>query len=138
MKNCPLCLARHHENQLLCENEHAYCLLNHEPIKKGHLMILPKTHKAKLDELTAEEAGAVLKLVEQTREALVKRYNKDPIILLHTGKHASQGQHLHFHITPSEGGMRDLFTSFEHTPFRVKKTEEELAALKEELRGLLF
>lgn len=96
-----------------------------EPIKEGHLLILPKRHVENLADLKPKESQAILNLLERLRKIISKVYKEDSIIVMNTGKYSSQ-KHLHFHILPSKGGLRHLFSKYENTPFKKEITVQEL------------
>jgi len=76
------------------------------PLAEGHVLLIPKAHAETLDQLSAEQAGAVLRnlpaLVSAVREATgCEGVN----ILQNNGRVAHQVvMHVHFHIIPRRGG----------------------------------
>ncbi|MGV8168502.1 MAG: HIT family protein [Candidatus Nanoarchaeia archaeon] len=129
---CELCEALNEKYRLVKETNLSFCIVNREPMKPGHVMILPKRHVPEIDLLSPEEAADILNLCVRMKEKIKKKYGEDPLILLNTGKHRSQ-EHLHFHIWPSQGMIRDLVSNYEKVPGRKKASEEELEKLKKAL-----
>ncbi|MGV8163036.1 MAG: HIT family protein [Candidatus Nanoarchaeia archaeon] len=115
---CEMCNALNEKYRLVKESEFSFCIINREPLKQGHVMVLPKRHVAKLDDLEPNEAKDLLDLCSRLKDKLKEKYNEDPLIMLNTGKHSSQ-EHIHFHIWPSKGMLRELVSSFEGIPKRV-------------------
>ncbi len=131
MEDCALCNAKKRSYQFVTENEHAYCLLVYEPIKKGHFMVLPTRHVTNLGDLNKEESAGMMHLLEKVRKVLKERFGGNVLIGLNAGDFASQA-HLHFHILPCEGGVRDYFTSYEGTPLRTLAPKEKLQKIVDE------
>lgn len=120
---CPFCKIEIHE--LILEEKNCFCIVNYEPLKDGHVMVLPKRHIDNLSNLKPIEARDLLSMVNQISEAVSRSYKKSPVIFMNTGTHCTQS-HLHFHILPSNGGLRDLFGSYENIPGRTKASKAVL------------
>jgi histidine triad (HIT) family protein len=129
---CEMCNALKEEYRLVKESEFSFCIINIEPLKKGHVMVLPKRHVNNLDDLNPNESKDILNLCAELKDKIKEKYEEDALIMLNTGKHSSQ-EHIHFHIWPSKGMLRDLVSSFEGIPKRIRATKEELQKMKEEL-----
>ena len=88
-------------------------ILNRFPYNNGHLLVAPKSHKGRLDELTTEESAdlqhSLTKLVT-TLEELMKPEGFN--IGLNLGKVAGAGLpgHLHWHIVPRWIGDTNYMT----------------------------
>ena len=130
--NCELCQAQHENYRLIKKTNNSFCIINVEPLVQGHLMILPKKHTASFEELDKEQLADLMKLTEEIKDLLKQKYKKYPLILLNTGKHKTQ-EHIHIHIWPSKGGLRDLVSKYEKVPKRKKITKQELKRMKEKI-----
>jgi len=104
-----------------------------EPLKDGHLMVLPKKHVTSLEDLEPQEAHAILKLLGRLGKTISEVYDEDPIIFMNLGHHGTQ-PHIHFHILPSKGGLRHLFSEYEKMPFRKKATAKELKFIGDKIK----
>ncbi|MSR53240.1 MAG: HIT domain-containing protein [Gemmataceae bacterium] len=102
-------------NLLLQRTPLSTVLLNKFPYNNGHLLVAPKAHKGRLDELTAEESldlqnGLVrmMRLMEQTMRP--DGFN----VGLNLGKVAGAGLpgHLHWHIVPRWNGDTNFMPVF--------------------------
>jgi histidine triad (HIT) family protein len=88
------------------ETDDALALLDIGPLAPGHVLLVPKRHAARLDELNASQAGAVLRhlpaLGRAVRQATgCEGYN----ILQNNGRTAHQlVMHVHFHVIPRREG----------------------------------
>jgi ATP adenylyltransferase len=88
-------------------------VLNRFPYNNGHLLVAPRAHKGRLDELTADETlelqQTVTRLVS-TLEQLMKPEGFN--VGLNLGKVAGAGLpgHLHWHIVPRWNGDTNFMT----------------------------
>ncbi len=84
------------------ETDEALAFLDINPLARGHVLLIPKRHAVRLDELNASQAGAVLRhlpaLAKAVRQATgCQGYN----LLQNNGRIAHQEvMHVHFHIIP--------------------------------------
>jgi diadenosine tetraphosphate (Ap4A) HIT family hydrolase len=90
-----------------------------------------------LIDLTPSESGAILNLLGRIAKVLPEVDPDYPIIFMNTGKHRTQ-EHLHFHILPSKGALRILFTTYEKTPLRRIGTKEETKHIGDKVREILI
>ena len=129
---CELCLANKELFRLVDENVEAFSIVISEPLKDGHLLVLPKRHVIDFNELTPQEAKGLLNLIDKMKIVLKKTYQQDPIILINTGKHKTQS-HLHFHILPSRVSTRYLFSDSQKVPKREDKSREYLEYVRNKI-----
>src|SRR3989338_5725065 len=117
LMECTLCKSINEEFRVLCSDKYSVCILNKNPLKEGHVMVLPKRHVIDLTELSEKESKSLLDMTEKILIALKKTYWKDPIVEMNTGKWSSQS-HLHLHVLPSEGSLRHLISRYEGFEFK--------------------
>jgi diadenosine tetraphosphate (Ap4A) HIT family hydrolase len=130
---CALCAARLAEAyRVIYQDDHVFVLLNVEPLKDGHVMILPVRHAENLKDLTPEESRAFLVAIDQCMEAMTRVYDHAPMCHVNGWKHRSQ-PHLHAHVLPSAGSVRELYVAAEGSPRRRRASEDELRAIAERL-----
>lgn len=82
-------------------------LLNLFPYNNGHLLVVPRAHKATLDELTADELADVMEGVRLCVRTLSELMRPDGFnVGLNLGKAAGAGVpgHLHWHVVPRWNG----------------------------------
>ncbi|KAG2127009.1 HIT-like domain-containing protein [Suillus cothurnatus] len=82
----------------LIETELSYSFLDIGPLSKGHALIIPKDHAAKLHELPDEYLADVMPIAKKIATAQgLENYN----ILQNNGRIAHQVvDHVHFHVIP--------------------------------------
>ncbi len=115
---------------VLHQGEHTLVVLNRYPYNNGHLLVAPRRHVARLDELTAEEhlgcqqmLAQLVRLIEQLMQA--QGFN----LGLNLGRVAGAGLpgHLHWHLVPRWNGD----TNFMPTLASVRVIPQSLEALWE-------
>ena len=126
----------HCERLVLWTTDHSVVLMNRYPYTNGHLLVAPRTHKAELDELTAEE---LLDLQVQTARAvqLLRRavsaqgFN----IGINLGRCAGAGLpgHVHQHVVPRWAGD----TNFMHVVGDTQVVPQAVQQLWGELRAAM-
>ncbi len=131
---CPLCDLS--KQEVIYQDDYCFSIIISEPLKAGHLMVLPKRHIISLMDLNAEEAAAIANILGRLAKVFIESSDDDPIIFMNQGKHSTQ-PHIHFHILPSKGGLRHLFSKYEKIPFRRKANPEELKLSGDKFRSAL-
>jgi histidine triad (HIT) family protein len=110
------------------EDSETMAFLDLFPFTRGHLLVIPKRHGARLTDFSAGEHAAVLRTLERMvrrSERLAPDYN----VALNAG--AAAGQivfHLHFHVIPRYGETNPF-----HRGERLRITEEEAKRVVAEL-----
>lgn len=82
-------------------------VLNRFPYNNGHLLIAPKTHKGRLDELTADESQDLQRTLAKMVQVIESEMRPEGFnIGLNLGKVAGAGLpgHLHWHVVPRWNG----------------------------------
>jgi ATP adenylyltransferase len=87
--------------------QHAVVVLNRYPYASGHLLVAPRVHKARLDQLSSEEQLEIQQTITRLTVVLERVMNSEGFnIGLNLGKVAGAGVpgHLHWHIVPRWSG----------------------------------
>jgi ATP adenylyltransferase len=90
-------------NLVVHRSELSVVMLNRFPYNNGHLLVCPKAHKGRLDELSPDELLDLQLLLRKMIGIIEKRMTPDGFnIGLNHGKVAGAGVpgHLHWHIVP--------------------------------------
>lgn len=131
---CALCTALANEkDRNIYQDEHVAVILNFEPVKRGHVLILPVRHAENLSDLTPDEASAFLKAIDRCMHAVTKYSDEPPMCMVNGWKHRSQ-PHLHAHVLPSKHPLRGLYVAAEGTPVRLRLDDQLLKEIADELR----
>ncbi len=112
-EQCPFCSEQILERQTVYEQESILVLYPHKPGIPGHVLIVPKRHVERFEELENEELIAIKEVVEKIHGAEQELFGCDDYILLQkNGPTAGLSvPHLHFNYYPtkSEQGMGILY-----------------------------
>lgn len=102
MQECIFChiLRKQIPAHIVYEDSKTLAFLDINPAAEGHCLVIPKTHYAKLHELSKEDAAALGSTLAKVAAAISKlspNYN----LLQNNGEEAGQVvHHVHFHIAP--------------------------------------
>jgi ATP adenylyltransferase len=94
-------------NLIVCRTALGAVLLNKFPYNNGHLLVAPKAHRGRLDELTAEESQDLQRALARMVATLERTMRPDGFnVGLNLGKVAGAGLpgHLHWHVVPRWNG----------------------------------
>jgi histidine triad (HIT) family protein len=127
---CVFCdiVARRAPAHIVYEDETTLAFLDIFPFTRGHLLVVPKRHGARLTDIPFEDQMALIRTLDELcRRA--ERLSPDYNLALNAGAKAGQVVfHVHFHIIPRYG---------ESNPFRASSrptlTEGDAKALVAEL-----
>ena len=88
------------------EDEKVLSFLDIGPVADGHLLIVPKKHYERLDQMSSEDITAVASVLPRLADALVRATGAEGYNLLqNTGSCAGQVvPHVHFHLIPGVSG----------------------------------
>jgi len=112
----------------------AFLILNKFPYASGHVMAAVTRHVGSLDEVTSEELGHLMHLVQAAARALGRAYHPDGFnVGLNQGRIAGAGVpgHLHMHVVPRWGGDHNFMSVVGDTrilPESLDTTYDRLAA----------
>lgn len=115
-EGCVFCRALTTDDDLtLYKGPVTMVIMNKFPYINGHLLVAPRRHLSRLDQLQKDEMGDLLMTVEQSIGILKNEINPDGFnVGLNLGKVAGAGveDHLHFHIVPRWLGDTNALTVF--------------------------
>ncbi|KAG6837617.1 hypothetical protein H0H93_006138 [Arthromyces matolae] len=104
--NCTFC--RIISNELpayrVYEDDEIVAILDILPLRRGHTLVIPKVHCARLSELPAEYAAATGKAVSSVANALTKgqiALDNTALNVVCNQEYAQAVPHVHFHIIPA-------------------------------------
>ena len=128
--DCVFCriAARSAPAYIVYEDASTLAFLDLFPFTRGHLLVVPKRHGARLTDYGPEDLLALVRTLERMcrrAERLTPDYN----VALNAGAKAGQIVfHLHFHLIPRYGESNPF-----HPRERVRLTEEEAKSVTAEL-----
>lgn len=109
-----------------------FVVLNRFPYNAGHVMVVPKDHRARIADLADADALEILRLIDRTIEVMEQVFHADGYnIGLNLGRAAGAGvlDHVHVHVVPRWAGD----TNFMPVLGDVKVMPEHLLATRRRL-----
>ncbi len=106
--NCVFCkiVAGEIPAKVIMQNEKAMALLDAFPLAAGHSLVIPKSHYAKVQKMSEQDAKAVFEIVWKLVGAVETGSEVNAsTIAIHNGSEAGQEvPHVHVHIVPRKRG----------------------------------
>jgi len=115
------------------EDEHVLAFMDIVPVTKGHVLLIPKTHRENIYDLTAEEAAQLFSVVPKIANAIKDEFKPAGMNLLqNNGAYAGQAVfHSHLHLIP----RYDETDGFQLT-FETKDSETSMERIQEVAAGI--
>jgi histidine triad (HIT) family protein len=86
------------------EDEHTLAFLDIFPFTRGHLLVIPKRHGARLTDIPFEDQMHLVRSLDEVCRRVEKRLTHHYNVALNTGANAGQIVfHVHFHVIPRYG-----------------------------------
>lgn len=104
------------KTKIIKETSQSIAFLDAFPLAKGHTLVIPKNHHAKVQELSDDENSDLFLLVHDVLSK-VDKLTDSTLIAIHNGKDAGQEiPHVHVHLVPrdssdSAGAIHSMFGS---------------------------
>lgn len=116
--NCIFCkiVSGEIKTKILNETIHSVSFLDAFPLAKGHVLVIPKNHHQKIQDMTQKENSDLFSLV-QIMTSKIDTLTNSTLIAIHNGKEAGQEiPHVHVHLVPRHkndyaGPIHKLFNS---------------------------
>lgn len=135
---CPFCDDKNISLRFVYQDSLVMSFPTNIPIVPGHLLVCPKRHISKIENLSKEEVLAITNLIIKLKEGLKKSFKAEGFnIAWNEGVSAGQAvDHLHIHIVPRKAGDMGIYEydprKFLYRPgTREISPEEELRAVAE-------
>ncbi len=95
----------------VCETKTALAFLDHRPVFKGHVLLVPRAHVATLPELPAAEVGPFFTLAQRLARAAEVGLSADGAFVAINNRVSQSVPHLHLHVVPRRrgDGLRGFF-----------------------------
>ena len=123
--------------EIVAKDEGAVAFLDIQPLADGHVVIIPRKHVARLEEMTSEDAASLFRTVTRLAGPVRKALGADATTIgINDGEASGQTiPHVHVHIVPrwkgdGEGTIHTIFHR------KTKRTVAEAgAAIRKALGG---
>ena len=113
MADCPFCriVAGQVDAPVVLRDEHTVAFLDHRPVFKGHVLLVPREHVVTLPELPAALRDPFLAAAQQLAAAMVQALGAQGSFVAMNNTVSQSVAHLHLHVVPrSKGdGLRGFF-----------------------------
>ncbi|WP_341201396.1 HIT family protein [Planomicrobium okeanokoites] len=135
MTNCIFCkiISGDIPSVKIYEDESVFAFMDIMPLSKGHTLLIPKTHRESVYDLTPEEAGSLFSVAPKIATAIKETFNPEGMNLLNNnGAKAGQSVfHFHLHFIPRYGesdgfGAKWITKEKEFTAERIQELAEEV------------
>ena len=121
--DCIFCIiiSRQIPAKILNETSHSICFLDAFPLTKGHVLVIPKNHHKKIQDMSSIENSDLFSLVHAMMSK-VDSITGSTLIAIHNGETAGQEiPHVHVHLVPrsksdSAGPIHSMFNSSLNLP----------------------
>ncbi|EGA89729.1 histidine triad (HIT) family hydrolase [Planococcus donghaensis MPA1U2] len=135
MTNCIFCkiIAGEIPSVKIYEDEHVFAFMDIMPLSKGHTLLIPKTHREFVYDMTPEEAGNLFAVAPKIAKAINETFQPEGMNLLNNnGAKAGQSVfHFHLHFIPRYGqtdgfGAKWVTKEKEFTTERIQELAESV------------
>lgn len=135
MTNCIFCkiIAGEIPSVKIYEDEHVFAFMDIMPLSKGHTLLIPKTHREFVYDMTPEEAGNLFAVAPKIAKAINETFQPEGMNLLNNnGAKAGQSVfHFHLHFIPRYGqtdgfGAKWMTKEKEFTSERIQELAESV------------
>jgi ATP adenylyltransferase len=130
-EGCVFCTARESgvspKTLVVAVQGEAMIVMNKYPYNAGHLLVLPRRHVGKFEDLTLKEAEDIFRLQQKALHALEDLYSPGGFNMgLNLGASAGAGipDHLHWHLIPRWSGDANFFPLIAETKVVIETLEQ--------------
>ncbi len=123
------------ENLIVYRGKYTFVILNRFPYTSGHLMVVPLTHKASLEELNKATQDEMMQLANWCLHILKALYRPQGFNLgMNIGEAAGAGilEHVHMHIVPRWVGDTNFMSTLGRTRVLPESLEDTYIKIKNE------
>ena len=123
-------------NLILWRTAHSVAIVNRFPYNNGHLLVSPRAHKARLEELTAEElldGMETLRALIRAVDGLMQPHGYNVGLNLGAAAGAGVPGHLHWHLVPRWNGDTNFMPVLSDTRIIVQSLETLYDRLRDRL-----
>lgn len=122
-ENCFLCDAANQvrpdsESYVVARRKDCFAVLNLYPYNNGHILVAPYRHIGDFALLSVDELNSIIKLLQESVEALKTVYNPHGFNIganIGNGSGAGVPDHIHFHIVPRWNGDTSFISTLSDT-----------------------
>jgi ATP adenylyltransferase len=127
-------------NLIAFRGKHSFVILNLYPYTSGHLMVVPFSHIATLEELDSITRAEMMELTSQCMSVLRKTYKPQAFNMgANIGEAAGAGVpgHVHIHIVPRWGGDTNFMSTLGEIRVLPESIEDTYQRIREGFQLIL-
>lgn len=113
MTDCLFCaaVAGKLDVAVVYSSKETFAFLDHRPVFKGHVLVVPRTHVETLGDLPAADVGPYFQDVQRIAVAVETGLRADGTFVALNNKISQSVPHLHTHVVPRhrKDGLRGFF-----------------------------
>lgn len=127
---CAFCDKTVLDVQKFYEDDYVVGLLSYKPVSPGHVLIIPKRHVERFENLSDDEVLGVGRVIKKVNQVISKIYGTSAYFILQkNGVEVGQTvPHVHFHYIPRKAGSSTSF--FFLIKFFLSQFKRQLSAEK--------
>jgi histidine triad (HIT) family protein len=135
MDECLFCeiIEGHQVASLVYEDQGTLGFMNQRQGNPGHVLVIPKTHRETVFDLTPQEAGELFSAVVVVSRAVKRSLGAEGLTIWQSNDHVAGQEvpHVHIHVLPRREGD-ELVTFYPHQPPLIDR--DELDRLASQIR----
>ncbi|KAI0075062.1 HIT-like protein [Panus rudis PR-1116 ss-1] len=105
------------------ENDRVLAILDIQPLRRGHTLVIPKVHCSRVSELPAEYAGATGVAVSRVANAIAKALDNTALNVVCNQEYAQAVPHVHYHVIPAPRFDSDVAKGHNHVTLPLTQRE---------------
>lgn len=90
--------------EVVLDEPHALGFLDHRPLFHGHVLVVPRPHRATLTDLAPAEVGPFFETVQRVTEAVERALQANGSFVAMNNRVSQSVPHLHVHVVPRRKG----------------------------------
>ena len=131
-KPCKFCeiAAGREKSDTVFSDEHAVAFLDYRPLLIGHVLLIPRTHYASLEEIPEEVLARLAERIKPLSAAVTAALGSEGSFIALNNKVSQSVPHVHFHVVPRRHDDH-LFSAkliWRRVSYRTAGQREEVAA----------
>jgi histidine triad (HIT) family protein len=136
MAPCPFCavIDGNQPAEVVLDDEEVVAFLDHRPVFKGHVLVVPRVHVETLGDLPVRSVGPFFERVQRVATAVQAGLGADGSFVALNNIVSQSVSHLHVHVVPRrrKDGLRGFFW-----PRMRYESPEEIAEYASRVRSAL-
>ncbi|MEI7704484.1 MAG: HIT domain-containing protein [Deltaproteobacteria bacterium] len=123
-------------NLIVRRSPRSFTILNRYPYNNGHVMVVPRAHVSRLEDLDGEEFSDLQEELRRVTVAVRAAYRPEGMnVGMNLGKVAGAGieAHLHWHVVPRWGGDTNFMPVLADTKVMIEHLDQTWVRLREAL-----